>query len=259
MAGPPAALENAIAPGLDAAAMQRERDEETELEELAGYLDALGHPRRLELLKQLRVPRTVGEIVLRPWRNEQEGNPDRAITRTAVERHLALLRAIGVVVRRDGVRDGRSVDEYVLQHARLFQIVEELRGLTTLRPVAFDLAATVGTTPARTRAERPTCPHVVVLSGPFEGQVVPLEGRGPWTFGRSRDCTVALDHDAYASALHCTVSTTADGFVLRDLPTNRNGTDLEGRQLPRGGEARLDDGDIVRVGRSTLLFRAGAH
>lgn len=234
--------------------------QESELEELAGYLNALAHPRRLELLAQLRIPRTMGEIQLKPWRNESEGNPDRAISRTAVQRHMGLLTAIGVVRRREANRDGRAVDEYVLQRARLFQVVEELRRLTKLRSIAADaLDATASAARTRARPQHVRGPHLVVLSGPAEGTITRLEGAGPWPVGRAADAAVALDYDPYVSSQQATIERDAKGtFHVRDLPSNRNSTELNWTLLPRGDVAPLRTGDVIGVGRSLLLFRDGA-
>lgn len=238
--------------------MPPDTDAEEELEELAGYLNALGHPRRLELLQQLRVPRTMGEIHLRPFRKESEGNPDRSMSRNAVERHLLLLKAIGVVGSRPGERDGRQVEEYLLQHSRVFQVVEELRGLTQLRPLDdFDLSVTQrDVTP--TRAPAVTGAHVTLLSGPREGAFFELAGPGPWRIGRGAPCEIRLDYDAYASGTHATVERSGAGFRAVDLPTNRNGTLVNWRAIPRGGTRDLATGDVLRVGRSLLLFRGPA-
>ncbi len=226
-----------------------------ELEALAGYLRVLGHPRRLEVLSQLRVPRALGEIKLRPWRRESEGNPERALSRNAVERHVALLRTIGVVASRSGERDGRKVEEYSLSHARLFQVVEELRDLAQLRPrdpLAIDV-----TEASEAPAAAPTSsgPHLRVLSGPFEGRVHELGERGPWTVGRSAGCEIALDYDPYVSSAHAVLDRRDGRFIVKDLRTNRNGTLLNWRPIPRGAEALLEAGDVLRLGRSLLLFR----
>lgn len=235
-----------------------ERDEEKELEELAGYLSALGHPRRLQLLSKLRFPRTLGEIELKPWRSEADGNPDRSMSRNAVERHLQILRAIGVVGRRPAERDGRSVDEWLLQHARLFQVIEEMRELTRLRPPdPADVGATVAGEPPRFKRVEIAGPRLTLLSGPFEGRSTALSGGGPWTVGRSADCALSLDYDPYISSTHCEVRQISGALAVKDLPANRNGTLLNWQTIPRGGETTLATGDVLGVGRTLVLFHAG--
>lgn len=252
-------FETAFAPGRGARHVAA-RDEQKELEELAGYLSALGHPRRLELLGKLRFPRTLGEIELRPWRAEAEGNPDRAMSRNAVERHLQILRAIGVVLRRPGERDGRSVDEWLLAHARLFQVVEELRELSRLRPPdPADVPQTVVGEARRFRGVVAEGPHLTILTGPYEGRTRLLEGPGPWTLGRMASCEIALDYDPYVSSAHCEVARVPDGFGVRDLPTNRNGTNLNWQTMPRGQQVPLATGDVLGVGRTLVLFHAGTR
>lgn len=231
-------------------------EDSTEFEELAGYLNALSHPGRLELLAQLRVPRTVREMSLKPYRRETEGNPDRLISRTALERHLQLLRAIGVVRSREAQRDGRAVEEYVVNQQRLFQVVEALRGLSHLRPAAnLDVEVTVTGEVARS-APTPEGPHVVCLTGPLEGHARALGGAGPWVLGRSPTVAIPLDYDPYASSEHARIARGTSGFTVEDLPSSRNGTLLNWRPVPPGAPVPLKTGDVVSVGRSLLLFRA---
>lgn len=223
---------------------------------LSDHLKALAHPSRLELLSQLRVPRTLNEIKLRPQRDEAEGNPDRLISRNAAERHLQLLVAIGVVVRREGVRDGRKVDEYTLQHAKLFQVLEELRDLTLLRPVELvDIERTEGDR-SHVLEMRDQGPRLVVLSGPAEGRAYPLPTRGGIVIGRAPPADVVLDHDPYVSVEHARIEVSPEGrTLLRDLPTNRNGSLLNWRHLARGQVAPLRAGDVLKVGRTLLLYQ----
>lgn len=62
--------------------------------------------------------------------------------------------------------------------------------------------------------------------------------------------------DSTASRRHVEFSPLAAGWVVRDLGS-RNGTWVEGRR--RGGPHLLASGDVVRVGRSVLVFDAGGE
>lgn len=226
-----------------------------DLDDLAGYLNALAHPNRLELLAQLQTPRTVREVHLRPSRNELTGNPDRVITRTAVEHHLLLLRAIGVVASRPSERDGRKVEEFVLQRARLFQVTERLRDLMRLRPV-IDLG--IDRTEQGHGAGRPIPaprgPTLTILSGPDEGHAFTLPGDGRFTIGRSAESDAILDYDPYVSSNHCVIAREGSRFVLLDYPDARNGTLLNWTPLPRGATHLLVNGDVIKAGRTLMLF-----
>lgn len=229
---------------------------EQELEALAEILGALAHPRRLELLAILREPRRAGEIELRPWRHTTEHSPDRAISRSAVERHLHTLETIGVVARTPAPR-GKGAEEYVLDHARLFAIVEGMRSLTRLRPtVDLDSRETMDALrPIARRTPRPEGPHVVLIGGPTEGHVVPLVDAGPWRIGRAADSDVKLDHDPFVSATHAEIARANGSFTVRDLAANRNGTSVNWSLLARGGSVEIASGDVIGAGRSLLLFR----
>lgn len=228
---------------------------------LAEYLKALANQGRLELLHSLRSPRTVGELRLPPGRVRGGENPHRAMTHQALREHLAKLRAAGVVAVRRGERDGALVDEYLLNHQRLFAIGEELRALGELgveAPPPFEPTAA-----AERGAEEPRAagPRLLLVKGQGEGRVFPLRGetlsagRG-WVIGRKQGLAVSLDYDPFVSTENSEVVLSGTGYALLDLRSSRNGTLLNFRALPRGGSAPLANGDVVTVGKTHLLFRA---
>ena len=71
--------------------------------------------------------------------------------------------------------------------------------------------------------------------------------------GRAPDCQVAV-RDILLSRRHCRIEKSPQGWLLIDL-NSKNGTVVNGEKLtaPRV----LRDNDIVRMGRSRLVFRAG--
>lgn len=226
---------------------------------LAEYLKALGNPNRLELLHALRTPRSVREIELRPEAVKDGENPERSISHQAVRDHLAKLRNIGVLVVERVEREGGIVDEYVLDHQKLFAIVEELRLLGELRArVEPQPQATLGASPSATRTESGG-PHFVLVRGQGEGRVFPLRkdtlgaDRG-WLIGRRPGLAVALDYDPFCSGENAEVLQDGRGFVVRDVAASRNGTMVNFEALPRGGKAALQHGDVVSVGRTHLVF-----
>jgi hypothetical protein len=71
--------------------------------------------------------------------------------------------------------------------------------------------------------------------------------------GRSLDCEIVID-DSYAAERHVMLVLQEDGRLLvRDLGT-RNGTQVEGRRLPAGGEALISSGEL-RAGRTVVRIR----
>lgn len=225
---------------------------------LARYLEALASPARLELLHLLRMPRTVGDIRLRPTDGDAL-RPDRAITRQGVRKHLAKLEEAGVItVNRPR---GATSEEYLLNHQMLFALVEELRRVTQLAPTVSPVPAATMTGGLHGTSARPTGTRIVVVHGSREGQTFPLEDRTlaqdkRWVLGRRRGLAVSLDHDPFVSQQHAEIVPAGQGYELRDLRTNKNGTELNWEALPRGGAAPLETGDVIGVGRTLLLFRA---
>lgn len=240
------------APGWRLAEAGRPRIEH---DKLSQFLKTLANPGRLEILEQLRVPKQASELRVQPRRREGGVRQQRPMSRQAVEEHLAVLEASGVVLRRAAGGAGRAADEFVLNQQRLFAIVEELRGLTVLRAAAeADAGATVAAEAGAARLARG--PQLVLAGGPWQGKAFPLDGpEGRWVLGRRRGVHVALDYDPFISQENSVVLRDGATWTLQDLAGSRNGTRLNFAPLPKGEAAPLRSGDLVGVGRSLLVFR----
>lgn len=224
---------------------------------LADALAALSSQARLSLLRELRVPRTLGEIELRATAEEDEGGGGRNISRQSVRKHLDRLLEVGVVVARETQRDYGGTTEYVVNHPQLYALSEAFRGLARLRPVTEPPLDTMHAGDAPAAPIRGPC--LVLVKGLEEGKVFPLAPPAPtggWVLGRRRDAEVSLDFDPFVSAENSVVEHAEGRHVLRDLAASRNGTVVNFRALPRGGSVALRHGDLVGVGRSILMFSA---
>jgi len=93
--------------------------------------------------------------------------------------------------------------------------------------------------------------YVIVYFDNEEIDRLPLGDR--LIIGRTAECTLCV-RDVQLSRRHCAIEQSPDGFILSDLHS-RNGTLVNGRVITRH---ILDDGDLVRMGRTRLTFRAGA-
>jgi diguanylate cyclase (GGDEF)-like protein len=123
--------------------------------------------------------------------------------------------------------------------------------------VAEPLAAGLATQPdlldaAATRtAGRPT---LVIIHGSDTGQRFVL-GERTYVVGRAEGCDLRLDDDT-ASRRHAELVVGAVGVTVRDLGS-RNGTYVNDNAAlePRW----VDDGDVLRIGRTLLKFLCGAN
>lgn len=223
-------------------------------------LRVLGHPNRLELLKLLRHERTLDEIRLTPT-VVTGGSPDRAISRQAVQNHLDQMESLGLVTSRTIERPGRRpAKAYRVHHARLFAVVEELRELARM-PVdrdvdPYETIQFVPSSPSRWDEG----PKLVLVHGVNEGSTFPLyskdiKGDRGWIIGRAADAQVHLSFDPHVSLENAEILRTKEGYRLLDLRSATNGTFLNWRRLPTGGEVPLRSGDVIGVGRSLLVFR----
>lgn len=220
-------------------------------EALARAFEALANPMRLALLRDLRAPRTLGSIRVAPADGESP-----ALARQSVRRHLDRLLDAGLLAVREP--EGRN-PEYLASHQALYALSEELRALASLPP---EVEPEVETAPAPGVAPpAPAGPCLVLVHGARLGHVYPLPSapgrRAEWVVGRRRGSPVALDFDPYASAENAVVEWDGASHHLRDLPGSTNGTQLNLRPLAAGARAPLRHGDLLGVGRSLLLFRAG--
>jgi pSer/pThr/pTyr-binding forkhead associated (FHA) protein len=101
-------------------------------------------------------------------------------------------------------------------------------------------------------AERTGVPFLV-FRDPLGNQVIHLVGEADRvSVGRS-STDVALPWDDQVSRVHAELCRVAEDWVLADDGLSLNGTFLNGEFV--GGRRRIHDGDVLRVGRTTLLFR----
>lgn len=224
---------------------------------LSRSLNALAHPSRLALLRQLRTPKTLREIQLRSQAPDEAG---RSISRQAVREHLDRLIAIGVVNAREAMRDYGETTEYSLNHQSLFAIAEEFRGLARLRPATEPIAATVERRPGAAEPTPATGSCLVLVKGLDEGRTFPLPTAGisrrQWAIGRRRGLEISLDFDPFVSTENALIVWEDGRYFVQDLPDSRNGTTLNFVLMGKGERRELKTSDVIGVGRTLLMFRA---
>ncbi len=228
---------------------------------LAELFRLLGVANRIELLAMLRSPRTLEDIRMKPVPAQAGGRPERPISRPAMQGHIAQLVEADLVRMTSKSREGRRpANEYVLDTARLFAFVEEIRKIGELQTrVALTPTETAGA-PDIPSAEWQTGPKLILVHGVREGRAFPLRhtdlsGQRGWVIGRKPSSQVRLEYDQFVSSENSEILTAGSVFRLLDLRTAKNGTWLNWSRLPVGGEAPLESGDIIGVGRSLLVFR----
>lgn len=103
-------------------------------------------------------------------------------------------------------------------------------------------------------AEAKGHPFLVYRSGAGEQQLLELpSGDGELTIGRSETADVCLEWDEEVSRLHAELDCVAGEYVLVDDGLSRNGSYTNGERVH--GRRRLSDGDLLRFGRTVVLFR----
>jgi DNA-binding CsgD family transcriptional regulator len=104
----------------------------------------------------------------------------------------------------------------------------------------------------RLRAERAGAPFLVLRDAQRRQRLLRLEG-DRLSVGRGETNDVALPWDTEVSRLHAELECIAGEWTIVDDGLSRNGTFVNGVRV--SGRARLRDGDVVRVGRTTLGYR----
>ena len=91
--------------------------------------------------------------------------------------------------------------------------------------------------------------QLVVVQGKPEGKTIPLAGP-KFKIGRGEGCQLRPNSDL-VSREHAEFELGADSVAVRDLGS-RNGTDVNGKPLPKGEPFVLKDGDLVKIGSLTF-------
>jgi pSer/pThr/pTyr-binding forkhead associated (FHA) protein len=107
----------------------------------------------------------------------------------------------------------------------------------------------------RIEAERRGAPFLVYRDASGDQVLFGLDAsRDRFTIGRRAESDLALDWDGEVSRLHAQLESVGQEWTLVDDGLSRNGSFVNGERIR--GRRRLRDGDMVRVGKTVILFRA---
>jgi pSer/pThr/pTyr-binding forkhead associated (FHA) protein len=119
-------------------------------------------------------------------------------------------------------------------------------------PLALDLASP-DDLEARREAEQRGEPFLLLRDDQGVQRIVELdEGAGSVTVGRRLEADVALPWDPEVSRLHAELEFKAGEWTLCDDGFSQNGTYVNGLRIH--GRRRLVDGDLVRIGQTSIAF-----
>jgi pSer/pThr/pTyr-binding forkhead associated (FHA) protein len=106
----------------------------------------------------------------------------------------------------------------------------------------------------RLAAERRGVPFLLYRDEEGVQRIIELaDGTQNLMFGRSPDCHICLAWDPEVSRVHAELERTGPHWLLVDDGLSSNGTFVRGERVV--GRRRLVDGDVVRVGSTTFVFR----
>jgi pSer/pThr/pTyr-binding forkhead associated (FHA) protein len=112
-------------------------------------------------------------------------------------------------------------------------------------------------TPAELReridAERRGRPFLVFRDGDGAQRILALESYERLSIGRAPANELTLPWDTEVSRLHAELERIGGEWTVSDDGLSRNGTYVNGTRI--SGRTRLRDGDVARVGRTSIAFR----
>jgi pSer/pThr/pTyr-binding forkhead associated (FHA) protein len=103
-------------------------------------------------------------------------------------------------------------------------------------------------------AEREGSPFVAFKDGAGDLQLQSLKDVDRVSIGRGEHNGLALPWDPEVSRTHAQLELVGGDWTLVDDGLSRNGSFVNGERI--GGRRRLVDGDVLRIGRTSLQFRA---
>jgi pSer/pThr/pTyr-binding forkhead associated (FHA) protein len=122
-------------------------------------------------------------------------------------------------------------------------------------PASGPKAQTAPELKAQIEAEREGRPFLVYRDGADEQVIVAIaEGAGELWVGRREAAEIRLDFDEEVSGLHAQLEIVGADCTVVDDGLSRNGSFVNGQRVR--GRKLLRDGDVLRFGRSLVLYRA---
>lgn len=112
-------------------------------------------------------------------------------------------------------------------------------------------------TPTMPDATHDAAQHELVIRGPEQPEQVLALGATPVSVGRGEDCSAFLV-EKKASRKHLTVRVDGEGRIVAEDQGSSNGTWFVGDPEQRILRRVLEDGDVLRIGDTTLTVRATA-
>lgn len=233
----------------------------TDTQALLHKLKAISDENRFHLLNKLHKPKTINQIGLTAENETQEYRKDRCLTRQGIQYHLDILREAGLITATFENRDGRRMNVHQIDPCGVYTFLDDLsQHLGKLAADAPPVKRSTIRQPVDELRSWPSEPRLVVVRGLDAGRAFSLAGKPPhaergWIVGRSPQAEIALPYDPYVAAEQGEILPEDDRFLMLDLRSSENRTFLNDQTIGRGEEVGLHRGDVIRVGRSELLYQ----
>jgi pSer/pThr/pTyr-binding forkhead associated (FHA) protein len=153
--------------------------------------------------------------------------------------------------RRNAVEAHRS--DHSLVHGRGRRAVSELTDASGRSPNALPRPVTGEELQAVIRAERARVPFLLYRDAVARLTIFRLGDARELTAGRRHNNDIALDWDDEVSRVHARFELIGGSWTIVDGGLSSNGTFVNAARV--SGRSRLHDGDVIRLGRTLVVFR----
>jgi RNA polymerase sigma factor (sigma-70 family) len=113
-------------------------------------------------------------------------------------------------------------------------------------------AASAGESKDRLEMAEHDVPFLLYREGDDRQRIVLLDGQSRLTIGRQMASDIPLPWDSAVSQVHAALERVGDEWTLVDDGSSRNGSFLNGERVH--GRRKLKDGDVIRVGVTTIAY-----
>jgi DNA-binding transcriptional ArsR family regulator len=229
-----------------------------DVERTAQILASLSNPVRLRILDTLREPRQLKDIKVRPAREEGGKLPARNMSRASVKEHLDKLMELDLVRKGSNEVGNRRVETYLINHARVYLVAEEMRRVSLLSPKRPDGDTTAILNVSKSAKTRKGA-TLTLVNGVQEGHIFQLtstaDGKSAWSIGRDIGNDVHIPFDPFISLHNSRIEAKNGKFHLHGAADSRNGTRLNWQPIDSEVPQSLTSGDVIGIGRCLLVFR----
>jgi hypothetical protein len=226
--------------------------------EVLAYARILTNPTNWHIIRLLDIEAMDVRVLSSQLYREQI--TERPLSRQAIMKHIRPLLQIGVITRKAGIRDNRTVTQYVIVPEGIETILRSLNNLQN-----YDLVITLQPNLNRVSSDFEaylhSFPRLRILNGPDAGRVFRLrkdmirigriDSRNASAYDHDHDIVLSQHYQAVSrvSKPHATLTRASDHTWYLEHHGGVNGTFIDAHQLRQNEPTRLHDRCRINLAR----------